>query len=73
MGVLEKSKTLSVKNPGGRIPIVFVWQARAKRASMAHRQATCVQVRAKQHPIFEREGNNLYCEVPDQLCDGGAA
>ncbi|STQ57146.1 chaperone protein DnaJ [Escherichia coli] len=23
-----------------------------------------VQVQVKQHPIFEREGNNLYCEVP---------
>ncbi len=23
-----------------------------------------VQVQVKAHPIFEREGNNLYCEVP---------
>lgn len=30
-----------------------------------------VQVQVKQHPIFEREGNNLYCEV-DQLRYGGA-
>ncbi|XQK68722.1 DnaJ C-terminal domain-containing protein [Escherichia coli] len=32
---------------------------------MAHRAGDLyVQVQVKQHPIFEREGNNLYCEVP---------
>lgn len=31
---------------------------------MARRQAIYVQVQVKQHAIFEREGNNLYCEVP---------
>ncbi len=35
---------------------------------MARRQAICyVQVQVKQHAIFEREGNNLYCEVPIKL------
>ncbi len=31
---------------------------------MARRHDLYVQVQVKQHAIFEREGNNLYCEVP---------
>ena len=27
-----------------------------------------VQVHVRQHHIFERDGNNLYCEVPINLC-----
>lgn len=65
MGVLKRVKLCPLKSRRAWIPaIVFVWQARAKRASMAHRQATCTFRSVKQHPIFEREGNNLYCEVP---------
>ncbi len=65
-GRVEKTKTLSVKIPAALIPAtVFVLQAKAKRASMVHHQVICTfRFRLKQHPIFEREGNNLYCEVP---------
>ena len=41
-----------------------VWRVRAKQASTARPGDLYVQVQVKQHAIFEREGNNLYCEVP---------
>ncbi len=65
-GRVEKSKTLSVKIPAGvdtgdRIRLAGEGEAGEHGAPAGD---LYVQVRVKQHPIFEREGNNLYCEVP---------
>lgn len=65
-GRVEKSKTLSVKIPAGvdtgdRIRLVGEGEAGEHGASAGD---LYVQVQVKAHPIFEREGNNLYCEVP---------
>ncbi|MCZ8488038.1 hypothetical protein O9992_13070 [Vibrio lentus] len=48
----------------------FVYLAKAKQENTALRlSATSVacQVHVKEHNIFERDGNNLYCEVPVSL------
>ena len=65
-GRVEKSKTLSVKIPAGvdtgdRIRLAGEGEAGEHGAPAGD---LYVQVQVKQHPIFEREGNNLYCEVP---------
>ncbi|STJ16535.1 chaperone protein DnaJ [Escherichia coli] len=62
----ERSKTLSVKIPAGvdtgdRIRLAGEGEAGEHGAPAGD---LYVQVQVKQHPIFEREGNNLYCEVP---------
>lgn len=65
-GRVEKSKTLSVKIPAGvdtgdRIRLTGEGEA-GKRGAPAGN--LYVQVQVRKHPIFEREENNLYCEVP---------
>lgn len=65
-GRVEKTKTLSVKIPAGvdtgdRIRLSGEGQAGENGAPAGD---LYVQVQVKQHPIFERDGNNLYCEVP---------
>ncbi|CAJ0991172.1 molecular chaperone DnaJ [Pantoea sp. Nvir] len=65
-GRIEKSKVLSVKIPSGvdmgdRIRLSGEGEAGAQGAPAGD---LYVQVSVKQHPIFKREDNNLYCEVP---------
>ncbi|MGL4859321.1 MAG: molecular chaperone DnaJ [Enterobacteriaceae bacterium] len=65
-GRVEKSKTLSVKIPAGvdtgdRIRLAGEGQAGEHGAPAGD---LYVQIQVKKHPIFEREENNLYCEVP---------
>ena len=62
----RKTKTLSVKIPAGvdtgdRIRLAGEGEAGEHGAPAGD---LYVQVQVKQHAIFEREGNNLYCEVP---------
>ncbi|MFB6422153.1 MAG: molecular chaperone DnaJ [Candidatus Malihini olakiniferum] len=65
-GRVETSKTLSVKIPGGvdtgdRIRLAGEGEAGEFGAPAGD---LYVQVQVKTHPIFQREENNLYCEVP---------
>ncbi|WP_213993980.1 molecular chaperone DnaJ [Sodalis sp. dw_96] len=65
-GRLEKAKTLSVKIPAGvdtgdRIRLAGEGEAGDHGAPAGD---LYVQVQVRQHPIFEREDNNLFCEVP---------
>ncbi|AKJ41335.1 molecular chaperone DnaJ [Pragia fontium] len=65
-GRVEKTKTLSVKIPAGvdtgdRVRLSGEGEAGENGAPAGD---LYVQVQVKQHPIFERDGNNLYCEVP---------
>lgn len=65
-GRVEKSKTLSVKIPAGvdtgdRIRLTGEGEAGEHGAPAGD---LYVQVQVRKHPIFEREENNLYCEVP---------
>lgn len=65
-GRVEKSKTLSVKIPAGvdtgdRIRLSGEGEAGEQGAPAGD---LYVQVQVRKHHIFEREENNLYCEVP---------
>lgn len=65
-GRYEKTKTLSVKIPAGvdtgdRIRLAGEGEAGENGAPAGD---LYVQVHVKEHPIFVRDGNNLYCEVP---------
>lgn len=65
-GRVEKNKTLSVKIPAGvdtgdRIRLTGEGEAGEQGAPAGD---LYVQVQVKQHAIFERDGNDLYCEVP---------
>ncbi|WP_343192284.1 molecular chaperone DnaJ [Buchnera aphidicola] len=65
-GRIEKSKKLSVKIPPGidsndRIRLNNEGEAGINGARSGD---LYVQITVKQHPIFKREENNLYCEVP---------
>lgn len=65
-GRVEKTKTLSVKVPpgvdtGDRIRLSGEGEAGPEGGPSGD---LFVQMSVKQHPIFEREGKNLYCEVP---------
>ncbi|MBN7825052.1 molecular chaperone DnaJ [Bowmanella dokdonensis] len=65
-GRVEKSKTLSVKVPAGvdtgdRIRLSGEGEAGEMGGPAGD---LYVQVHIKEHPIFVRDGNNLYCEVP---------
>ncbi len=65
-GRVERQKTLSVKIPAGvdtgdRIRLSGEGEAGEHGAPAGD---LYVQVSVKKHPIFEREENNLYCEVP---------
>ncbi len=65
-GRKEKTKTLSVKVPAGvdtgdRIRLTGEGEAGEAGAPPGD---LYVQVHVKEHSIFARDGNNLYCEVP---------
>jgi len=65
-GRIQKSKILSVKIPPGvdtddRIRLNNEGEAGLHGAKSGD---LYVQITVKKHPIFEREENNLYCEVP---------
>ncbi|WP_087018741.1 molecular chaperone DnaJ [Thaumasiovibrio subtropicus] len=65
-GRVQKSKTLSVKIPAGvdtgdRIRLSGEGEAGEFGAPAGD---LYVQVHVREHNIFERDGNNLYCEVP---------
>lgn len=65
-GRIETYKTLSIKIPPGvdnndRIRLNNEGEAGANGAESGD---LYVQITVKKHPIFEREENNLYCEVP---------
>ncbi|MBQ4835048.1 MULTISPECIES: molecular chaperone DnaJ [Pseudoalteromonas] len=65
-GRVEKTKTLSVKIPAGvdtgdRIRLSGEGEAGMHGAPAGD---LYVQVTVREHPIFVRDGNNLYCEVP---------
>ncbi|GAB2188695.1 molecular chaperone DnaJ [Sessilibacter sp. MAH2] len=70
-GRVEETKTLSVKVPAGvdsgdRIRLAGEGEAGADGGPSGD---LYVQMSIRQHPIFEREGNNLYCEVPIGFVD----
>ncbi|WMQ74406.1 MAG: Chaperone protein DnaJ [Sodalis sp.] len=65
-GRIEKSKTLSVKIPAGvgtgdRIRLTGEGETGEHGVGAGD---LYVQVQVRKHSIFEREENNLYCEVP---------
>ncbi|HIG89288.1 molecular chaperone DnaJ [Candidatus Thioglobus sp.] len=65
-GVVRKQKTLSVKIPAGvdtgnRIRLSGEGEAGARGGPSGD---LYVEVHVKKHSIFQREGNDLYCEVP---------
>lgn len=65
-GRVERTKTLSVKIPAGvdtgdRIRLSGEGEAGELGAPSGD---LYVQVHVREHPIFARDGNNLYCEVP---------
>lgn len=65
-GRVEKRKTLSVKVPpgvdvGDRIRLTGEGEAGPQGAPAGD---LYVQISVREHPIFQREGKNLYCEVP---------
>ncbi|KKO48420.1 molecular chaperone DnaJ [Arsukibacterium sp. MJ3] len=65
-GRVEKTKTLSVKIPAGvdtgdRIRLTGEGEAGMHGAPAGD---LYVQVNVKAHAIFQRDGNNLYCDVP---------
>jgi len=65
-GRVEKQKTLSVKVPAGvdngdRIRLSGEGEAGGNGGPSGD---LFVQIYVKKHPIFERDGNDLYCEVP---------
>jgi len=70
-GVVEEQKTLSVKVPAGvdtgdRIRLAGEGEAGTHGAPSGD---LYVQVSVKEHPIFVRDGKNLYCDVPISLVD----
>ncbi|TXS91270.1 molecular chaperone DnaJ [Parahaliea maris] len=70
-GRVEKSKTLSVKVPpgvdtGDRIRLSGEGEAGPDGGPPGD---LFVQMSVRQHPIFERDGKNLYCEVPITFVD----
>ena len=65
-GRVQEHKTLSVKVPAGvdngdRIRLAGEGEAGESGGPPGD---LYVQIRVKEHPIFQREDNNLYCEVP---------
>lgn len=70
-GMQEEEKTLSVKVPSGvdtgdRIRLAGEGEAGAQGGPSGD---LYVQVSVKEHPIFVRDGRNLYCDVPITLVD----
>jgi len=65
-GRVERQKTLSVKVPGGvdngdRIRLAGEGEAGPNGGPSGD---LYVQIAVKEHPLFERDGKHLYCEVP---------
>ena len=70
-GRVEKQKTLSVKVPpgvdnGDRIRLSGEGEASPDGGMPGD---LYVQIAVKEHPIFERDGRHLYCEVPISIVD----
>ena len=70
-GRVEKTRKLSVKVPpgvdtGDRIRLAGEGEAGAEGGPPGD---LFVQMSVKQHPIFERDGKHLYCEVPITFAD----
>lgn len=70
-GVIEEQKTLSVKVPAGvdtgdRIRLAGEGEAGIQGGPSGD---LYVQVSVKEHPIFVRDGKNLYCDVPISMVD----
>jgi len=70
-GVKEETKTLSVKIPAGvdtgdRIRLTGEGEAGAMGGPSGD---LYVQVSVRQHDIFERDGEHLYCDVPISIVD----
>lgn len=63
---MRETKTLSVKIPAGVDNGDRIRLAGEGEAGMAGSQPgdLYVEVRVRQHRLFERDGNDLYCEVP---------
>ena len=68
-GRTRETKTLSVKIPSGVDTGDRIRLAGEGEAGMAGSPAgdLYVEVRVKQHRLFERDGDDLYCEVPIQF------
>ncbi len=70
-GRVEKTKKLSVKVPpgvdtGDRIRLAGEGEAGTEGGPPGD---LFVQMSVKQHPIFERDGKHLYCEIPITFAD----
>ncbi len=70
-GRVEKTKTLQVKIPAGvdtgdRIRLAGEGEAGSHGGPAGD---LYVQVSVRKHPIFERDGQHLYCEVPISFVD----
>ena len=70
-GRVEKNKTLSVKVPpgvdtGDRIRLSGEGEAGPEGGAAGD---LFVQMSVKEHPLFERDGKHLYCEVPISFAD----
>ncbi|GAA3974946.1 molecular chaperone DnaJ [Allohahella marinimesophila] len=70
-GIVEEDKTLSVKVPpgvdtGDRIRLAGEGEMGANGGTPGD---LYVQIAVKEHPLFARDGQNLYCEVPISFAD----
>ena len=70
-GVKEETKTLNVKVPAGvdngdRIRLSGEGEAGTRGGPAGD---LYVETHIKPHPIFERDGRNLYCDVPISIAD----
>jgi len=70
-GRVEETRTLSVKVPpgvdtGDRIRLTGEGEAGPEGGPPGD---LYVQMSVREHPIFERDGNHLYCEVPINFAD----
>ena len=70
-GRVEQRKTLSVKVPAGvddgdRVRLTGEGEAGVRGAAPGD---LYVQMRVAEHPIFKRDGTNLFCEVPLSFAD----
>ena len=70
-GRVEETKTLSVKIPAGidtgdRIRLSGEGESGSNNGQAGD---LYVQIQVRKHPIFERDGKNLYCEVPITIID----
>ena len=70
-GLVEQTKTLSVKVPpgvdtGDRIRLSGEGEAGPSGGPPGD---LFVQIAVRQHPLFERDGRHLYCEIPISFAD----